>query len=76
MKIVVNNLKDSEIVHLRETFENFDIEKKGVISASDIKYYIKTFSMNDTDEEITRIVEDCQMSVIYPEFGQPSVNYS
>lgn len=52
LKIVVINLKDSDVKDLREKFHEMDFENNGMITASVLKYAMKMLDLPETDDQI------------------------
>ena len=70
MKIVVKNLSNSQINHLKTAFSSLDTTKNGYITANELKVAMRNHGFELASEEIDKIISNCS----YIESGK--INYS
>ncbi|XP_002964279.2 calmodulin-2/4 [Selaginella moellendorffii] len=70
MELIAKKMKDEDSsVRLREAFANFDKDKNGFISASELSNVLKTMGQDLTDKDLDRMIELADID------GDGQVNY-
>lgn len=71
MRIIVNNLSESEIKNLREAFRLIDKDNSGMISVEELKKVLQELGYNHNEDDFEGI-----MQTFNEETGEEEINYS